>query len=98
MINMDCKEQSDNGTCTACRKYYKLTNGECVPTGLNPKCSYYNKENVCEYCYYPSKYYLDNNNICQEKNPNCAQINTQNGDCTKCEKGYTLSNGECLTS
>ena len=78
-INLNCKTQSMTGKCLTCRKYYTLKDGDCVPTGDNPRCHMWNKEGQCECCYYHDRSYLDNNNICSPKNLNCGQFDPQNG-------------------
>jgi len=81
-----------------CRLDYNFENNTCIPNGMNPKCSTFNADLVCVQCYYPEKYYLDNNNICSENQLDCKVFDVQSGDCTECYSGYTLYNGQCVLS
>lgn len=36
--------------------------------------------------------------LCTQYSPLCKTINLANGNCTSCYAGYTLSNGDCITS
>lgn len=55
----------------------------------------YDKENKCTECYYPTKYYLDNNGICSSKQMNCKFYSMQDGSCTDCYENYRLNDGAC---
>ncbi len=71
-------------------------NGTCAFTGENPHCQVATAAGECIQCYYPTVYYLDSNNICSPKQPNCKTFNIQNGDCTECNFDYTLWSGMCV--
>ncbi len=32
-VNENCATQNSKGKCVTCRQFYKLKNGNCVPTG-----------------------------------------------------------------
>lgn len=65
---------------------------------MNPKCASYSANFTCTSCYYPAKFYLDNNNICSENQLDCKVFDLQTGDCTDCYTGYTLYNGQCVST
>jgi hypothetical protein len=60
----------------------------------NPGCNSYDQQGICKSC--STRFYKDQNNICQPVNPNCRTYDEMNGDCLSCYPGFGLLEGTCL--
>ena len=60
----------------------------------NPGCNSYDQQGFCKSC--STRFYKDQDNICQPVNPNCRTYDEMNGGCLSCYPGFGLLEGTCL--
>jgi len=60
----------------------------------NIGCKTYDANSTCIDC--STRYYLDNNTICQPVNPNCNTYDNKSGACLTCYPGFGLIEDTCL--
>jgi hypothetical protein len=67
------------------------------PTNVEnyPGCQTFSN-GVCQQCF--DGYYLDNQQICRQIDPNCRQFNRQTAICEDCYQGYVVIDGKCSKS
>jgi len=101
-VSDQCAASDKAGLCTACYKGYDLTNGQCLfSLSNNAKpadsgCGTWDwDKQVCLSC--SVAWVFNDKNVCVPVSDQC-QAHADNGDCTKCFKGYDLKNGTCVFS
>ena len=109
-----CKEQNplcktvdkSNGNCTTCWPGFSLLQGNCTvetqtsPSGENGVVDIYCVKvlnGVCNECS-NGYYYHKQDRICKQVDPLCKDHNEDNGFCTDCYQGFSLSDGRCSIS
>jgi proprotein convertase subtilisin/kexin type 5 len=98
-VSDNCKSFTLNGDCSACWAGYDLIQGACVrntsqPLNVNCKAWDWNKQ-VCLEC--ANRFVFNSNGICVSVSDNCRTFDNS-GFCTGCYNGYTLSQGQCVSS
>ena len=66
----------------------------CNVVYLNPGCKSYDDDGHCFEC--SSRFYQDNQGICQPVSPHCNDYDHNNGSCITCYPGYMIIEDACL--
>lgn len=59
-----------------------------------PNCNVYAADGSCEICSF--RFWMTEERQCVQVSDQCKSWCKENGDCTSCYLGYSLSNGECV--
>ena len=94
VLNPLCRTSDpNNGYCLTCYQGYSLYNGNCtILTNDDPYCVQ-KSSSICLTC--ANGYYL-NSNVCTKLMKNCVTYDMRSGNCTNCNVGFQIMNGDCL--
>lgn len=94
ILPTNCLAANPNGVCTNCAAGYIAAGGQCVAGTAN--CQSFDPNTaLCLACV--QGYYLTSNNRCLLLPQFCLSA-SQNGSCTNCKSGYSVSGGICVVT
>lgn len=94
VLNPLCRTSAlSTGDCLTCYQGYTLSEGNCtIPTNYDPNCA--QKSGItCLTCI--NGFYISNN-VCERLLKTCATYDMRSGNCTSCNIGFQVLNGECM--
>ena len=94
VVNPLCKTSDTNtGACLSCYQGYDVFAGNCIiPQNNDPYCLI-KSGSTCVTC--ANGYYLFQN-VCTRTTKICVTYDMQSGNCTNCNVGSQLINGDCV--